>query len=507
MVMSGSGMVQKLQRYRHNDFYVDDDLVPLVFATRLTQTDRRRTPSMMQRANKSWSDSINLLPALTARGAGYLALAFLTTSCLPAKKSLSAAASAGASANIDKSKYPEVKSSRDAYLLVAKRMMGVDPSSGDKQNHIGLTNLGDMLGFKYPFNDCGASFEGSVSKDAEVSVFAPHANGSSDNCKENDNSAPVHYTFKDWTVLSNSTYAMDPYSDASDKSALPVPSSPGAGAQVVSGDAQASIVDGRLVVITPEVVSVTGTNNTTDPQTLTVDYTRMVSTEHAVSFTQTISHGVDTQISVGAEGGLAPFAKVSTQLSTAYKFSISKANSQQTTTTQQTTVHCSSTVSQKPGCSYTLKIAANYVQTKGRYIGYIQARPNVVGLSGKLNDKKDCQNKKYRKHKGTCNGEKVEETFGSDSVTFDADLKNRISGGDGNWYWQSLASLPSQRQDDGKANIDILTDYLSNGDYDKFAMRFEDVTESITACKAVVEVTAGGDNCRISPPTVNTSAN
>ena len=195
---------------------------------------------------------------------------------------------------------------------------------------------------------------------------------------------------------------------------------------------------------------------------------------------------------------------MSAALNTTYKFTLAKANAQATAQALTTAVECSSTVNQKPGCSYKMTITANYVQTKGRYIGYIRARPNQVSLGGKLNDQRDCQSKPYRNKHGTCSGQHVDETLGADNVPYGTDLKNRLSGGDGKWYWQTLPSLPSQKQADGKANIDILSDLLTNGDYDKFAIRFDDVTESITDCKATVEVVAGGDNCRTSDPVVNT---
>ena len=431
-------------------------------------------------------------------------IAFLGTVLVSCQPHTAPSTMASTNQAIDKSTYPEAKSGADAFVMVAKRMMGLNPGAADKQDHIGLMNLADMLGFKYAFNSCNANWVANVDQNDSVTIFAPHANSANGDCFENDASAPVHYGFANWGILANYTTELDPYTDIPGGDALPAPSAPAAGAQVMTGDAQVKIVDGRLVVITPEVISVTGSNGSTDLQNLNVNYTRTVSTTHTITLTTTQTNEVDVGLTITAAGGFAPFSTVSAALNTTYKFTLAKANAQATAQALTTAVECSSTVNQKPGCSYKMTITANYVQTKGRYIGYIRARPNQVSLGGKLNDQRDCQSKPYRNKHGTCSGQHVDETLGADNVPYGTDLKNRLSGGDGKWYWQTLPSLPSQKQADGKANIDILSDLLTNGDYDKFAIRFDDVTESITDCKATVEVVAGGDNCRTSDPVVNT---
>ena len=405
--------------------------------------------------------------------------------------------------DFNKAAYPVAASSADAFAMIGKRMMGLNPITGDQQDHIGLMNVADMLGFKYAFNDCGANWVASVGNQSDVDIYAPHANGaggSGGRCNENDNSAPVHYTFKDWTVLNNYVTELDPYTDVPQGIDMPAPSAAAPGAQVMGNDAQVKIVDGRLVVVTPEVVTVTGNNQSTDPQTLTANYSRQVSTAHQITTTTTKLDEASGTITITAAGGIQPFTSVSAAVSAGFKIQYAKSVADATTNTLTTTVQCQTSISQKPGCAYRLTIKGMYVQSKGRYMAYIKARPNLVGLSGKLSSQKDCQNKQYRNKNGSCNGQNVSEVLGAGNLPYNADLKNRLSGGDGKWYWQSLSSLGNQKQADGKANIDIAADYLTSGDYDQFAMKFEDVTETITQCMTHVEVISGGDNCRVADP-------
>ena len=409
-------------------------------------------------------------------------------------------------APIDKSQYSPVGDSGEAFVMVAKRMMGLNPKAGDAHDHMGLMNLADMLGFKYPFESCQANWISDVNSTNEVTIYAPHSNGRNQACNERDTGAATHYVFKNWYILSNSATEVSPYETVPENNELPALPAPVVGAEMLADQAQVKIVDGRLVVITPEVITVTGHNKSTDSQELAVTYTRTISTAHSITQTDQKMHEVDVGITVTAEGGFAPFAKVSAALNTTYKYSTSKSKADTTSNATTTTVFCSSSVKQKPGCSYRLKIQANYMQTKGRYIGYISARPSTVTLSGDLTDDKDCQSKPYRRKNGSCKNERVVENLGTESMSYDVDLKNRLSGGDGSWYWESLRTIPGQKQADGSANIDILTNYLTKGDFDKFSINFEDVTESVTDCTASIEVIAGGDECRTNDPVVNSTS-
>ena len=409
---------------------------------------------------------------------------------------------------IDKSKFLEAKSSAEAFTIVSKRLLGLGPKNNDNHDHIGFLNLADMLGYKYPFNSCGASWVDSVNdKTGEVTLYAPHSNGANDDCREGNMSSVVHYGMRDWQVNASQLTELQPFQGTLSPNDWPRSSGAPAGTNVTREESKVEVVNGKMVVTTPEVVWVEGHNNSTDSQDLSLNYSRTINTTHMISKTYSTSNEVGVGISVTAEGGFPPFAKVSTALSTNYKFTIGNSATDTDSSAKITTVQCASSIKQKPGCSYRLKIVANYVQTKARYMSYLKIRPKTVTLQGALTDHRDCQHKQYRKNNGTCSAQNITETLGSDGGGFVRDLDNRLTGGDGNWYWQSLRSLDSQKQADGKLNIDILTDYISNGDYDQVSLAFDDVSESVTECKAYVEVLTGGDNCRMNDPGVSTSAN
>ena len=452
-----------------------------------------------------WKDASRILsrtamPLGLALGTSCLAFALYSCQLHPAASRTAAAGQA-----VDKSQYPAVRDAADAFLLISKKMMGLNPASNG-HDHIGLMNIADMLGFRYPFNDCGANWVMNAAEGGAVTIFAPHANGKNENCRENDAAAPVHYAFKNWSILPDSFTEIDPYTAVPGKEELPPPPVPAAGAQILTDKAGVQIVDGRLVVTTPEEVSVTGDNPSSDVQNLSVNYTRAIANAHTITLTGGTTYNIGIGLTVTASGSLPPFASVSAALYTSFNYTLSKSVADATAVTQTTTVQCSSSINQKPGCSYRLKIIANYVQTKGRYLGYLRARPRMLSLMGRLNDSKDCQSKPFRNKRGTCDGQMTSETLGTDAISYDMDLENRLSGGDGFWYWQSLRSLTAQRQADGSANIDLAADYLTNGTFDRFAIRFDDVTESVTACHAIVEVVSGDDHCRLDDPTVSSSS-
>ena len=402
----------------------------------------------------------------------------------------------------------EAKSTEDAFTMISKRMMGLNPDKADVQDHIGLVNLADMLGFKYPFNSCAATWKTEVRNGGEVSIFAPHSNNKGTDCREIREEANTRYTFNNWEVQSGSASKLDPYEVVPEHKDFPNRSAAAEGAEVMSDQADAKIVDGRLVVITPEIISVEGANNTTDAQTISADFNRVISNSHNVTITDQSAHAIGVGITVSAEGGFAPFAKVSASINTNYTFTATKSTATSDTRSETTSVACTSSITQKPGCNYRLKIIAKYVQTKARYIGHLRARPRTIAISGVLNDAKDCQNKKYRGRKGTCsNRDVVTLALGSDGISYERDLESRLSGGDTSWYWESLANLKNQKQANGSANIDLVHDYVTKGDFDQFTMRFEDVTESITDCQALVEVISGGEQCRIADPDVSKKAN
>lgn len=399
--------------------------------------------------------------------------------------------------------FDEAPSGADAFALIAHRLLGNNPKADYQHQHIGLSNLAAMLGFKYAFNDCASLWVTEVNSQGEVRIHAPHANGRGAGCRENNKAALTVYEFRDWTLVGEARTTLEPYAavPAGEPLAAPPPSATKDSQSQLS---QINIEDGKLLMVTPEVVTVTGRNTSSAPQDLSVNYVRSLAKTHAISIATSQTHAVGAGIKVSAEGGFAPFAKVSAEISTNYTFSIMNQKTTTDTQAETTTVQCSSTVQQRPGCSYRLSITANYVRTKARYLAELRARPRHISISGALRESGDCQHKVHRRRSGSCAGELVKLSLGSEGLSYEADLAQRLAGGDGEWYWENLHAAPGQQQADGTAHIKILQDFIKHGDYDSFALRFEDVTESVTDCVASVEVIAGGERCQLEPPAVAT---
>ena len=399
--------------------------------------------------------------------------------------------------------FEEAPSGTDAFALIAHRLLGNEPKAAYQRQHIGLSDLAAMLGFKYAFNDCASTWVSEVNSQGEVRIYAPHANGRGEGCRENNKAALTVYEFRDWTLVGEARTTLDPYITVPEGEPMSAPP-PAATSDIQSQLRQIRIQDGKLLMVTPEVVAVSGRNSSSAPQELSVNYVRGLSKTHDISIAQSQTHAVGAGITVVAEGGFAPFAKIGAQISTDYSFSITNQKTTSDALSESTTVQCSSTVQQLPGCSYRLSITANYARTKARYRAELRARPRQVSISGALRDRGDCQHKTHRRRSGSCAGELAKLSLGSEGINYEIDLAARMAGGDGDWYWENLHAAPGQQQADGTANIRILQDYLQQSDYDSFALRFEDVTESVTDCVAAVEVIAGGERCHVEPPQVAT---
>ena len=56
-------------------------------------------------------------------------------------------------AGVDSRDREQVHEEQTIRLAIAKTIMGLDPKSDDRHDHIGLINIAELMGFELPFND------------------------------------------------------------------------------------------------------------------------------------------------------------------------------------------------------------------------------------------------------------------------------------------------------------------------------------------------------------------
>lgn len=403
--------------------------------------------------------------------------------------------------------FPEYTSTKDAFVDIAKRIVGIDPTSPTGQvSYYGLVTLADELGYGWTWNSCGTNWDVTTPPNAVV-LTSNHQTGTGYSCDDGPKrDDPAKYTLQDWFVADASAVKI-PYTTAS----LP------AGVQATVNK------DGEIEVITPTVVTVdTGLN----PTSQNVKVTAGVDTAIAVadSVTRGWSNTEEAGVSVEASTtvGLPGIESVTVKTSFSFKYSRQDNGSATKMTTTTVTPKCAFELTVPPSCHYTGTITVSKSTKAAQYKAYVVAKPQTAVVSGfmRYGDSHGCMRRGNKGGGGAdidghCKRDHVDETFGGGAATgliFYQDIERQRLNDSGNWYWHLMSGIADYTHG-GKADVDSVIDNLRStavadsgvanaGDRAyQFSVPFTSAHEDLTTCvlKVAVAPDSTGD-CKAPPP-------
>ena len=357
-------------------------------------------------------------------------------------------------------------------INIAKRIMGLNPKSEDRHDHIGLSNVAELMGFDLPFNDCGKPWIVSQAND-QVSITSLHNRGIGLNCEVKDQAAPVNYGFRRWILEPEAVVSL-PIRELPQQQEWPKPFA-NSNANTASATA-ATINEVGVLKFTIKETAVASVTASGDMLSHRVSYERSVPVDPAyIKGWRPASEGL--QILPGAGGGAT--------------FSFGQATS---SSRQLARVSCTANVLQPLGCHYRVVLNVEHEIQQQKFRAMINLYPHIVELTGRLRTGSRCLRKPNIDGKVICPSDQnsdsgiVSETFGKDGdLDFIDDLTEQVAGGRGHWFWDQMRSLPLA-QKDGIPTLDWALRYFAGQDFGGLSYDFLRTTESVSSCVLRVEV-------------------
>lgn len=407
-----------------------------------------------------------------------------------------------AAATLREADFPAYTTTRDAFIDIGKRLVGIDPQAPLGQiSYYGLQNLADELGYGWTWNSCGTNWDVATPAGAVV-LTSNHQTGSGYSCDDGPKrDDPAKYTFADWVIDGSSRAVKQPYS-AADAAAV---------AQASTGTAQVSLnAEGEIAIAEATVVEAdTGLNPTSGKVTLALGV------DQAITLSKTLERGWSNS----EEAGISVEASVtaglpgveSATVKTAFSFKYTRQDNGKTATTTTTTVtpKCSFTVDVGPGCHLKGSITVSRVKRAARYTAYINAKPRTATISGfmRYGDSHGCMRRGNKKGGGRdvdghCDRKHVDQLFGTaeNGPTFVQDILAQRMNDSGDWYWHLMSGI-ADYQHGGSADVDLTIGNLTSERPYQFSLPFTTSEEDVTDCKINLAVAKdSAASCAAPPP-------
>ncbi|MBM4250753.1 MAG: hypothetical protein FJ146_02155 [Deltaproteobacteria bacterium] len=371
-------------------------------------------------------------------------------------------------AGVDSRDREQVHEEQTIRLAIAKTIMGLDPKSDDRHDHIGLINIAELMGFELPFNDCGRPWIFRQDGD-QVVISSQHSRGVGASCRVRDSAAPVSYSFSHWSLEPEAVY---PVSLGGVPEAMAWPRAASSSNANTSSAVTASLDDsGALKFLTRETV-LASVSATSDVFTHRVNYERTIPLDP--SFTKLWQDAAPGLQIMPGDGGGATF-----------NFGPSVAAKP-----RMARVSCSASVLQNPGCNYRVYLTATHLIHQQKYRAMVNLYPKIVNLTGRLRGDTRSMRKPNidRQSDGSREGAIVSETFGkAEELDFIDDLTEQVTTRSGNWSWEQMRALPLA-QKDGVPTLDWALRYFTGQEFGGLSYDFLRSAESVQTCVLHVEV-------------------
>ena len=248
-----------------------------------------------------------------------------------------AAPDEGRASTLREADFPEYKNTRDAFIDIGKRIVGIDPLSPTGQvSYYGLQTLADELGYGWTWNSCGTDWDVTTPPNAVV-LTSNHQTGTGYSCDDGPKREdPAKYTLQDWFVA--------------DSSAVPIPYTT---ADLPVGVAATITKDGQVEVLTPIVTIVRSKLNTTSEklkQTVSAVKKIVVTDSVTKGWSNTEEAGVAVEAST--TGGVPGIGAVTAKTSFSFKYSRQDTGATTTMKQEEATVSCSFEMLTPPNCRF-----------------------------------------------------------------------------------------------------------------------------------------------------------